>query len=116
VESRDAFERAAELAEKNLLVNPEDWYARGYLGFYLIHLGEVDRSIDALKVAMAESQRNPDILYIQALVVLELGDVDATLEVLEEIVEKEPTFVHFIVSDPDFQRLATEPRFQRLLP
>ncbi|MEP4146068.1 MAG: tetratricopeptide repeat protein [Halioglobus sp.] len=114
--SRLAFERAAELAEKNLLVNPEDWYTRGYLGFYLIHLDEVDRSTDALKLATAESQRNPDIIYLQALVSLELGDVDATLEALEEIVEKEPTFIHFIVSDPDFQRLATEPRFQRLLP
>jgi tetratricopeptide (TPR) repeat protein len=115
-EAEFAYKRAAELARKNLTINQEDWETRAMLGLYLAHLGELDEGMDLLELAMEQSQRNPEILYFNALALLIKDDIDAALPLLEESVEQEEYYRQFIALDPDLQRLNGQPRFDALLP
>ena len=115
-ESRSAFERAAVLALNNLKINNEDWSTRAELGRYYAHLERFEEAIELLELAVNQSQRNPEVLYLQALVFLKVGQSEEALTVLEEAVEQEGAFRQFIAADPDLQVFKENERFIRLLP
>ncbi|MEH6637203.1 MAG: tetratricopeptide repeat protein [Halioglobus sp.] len=115
-ESLSAYDRAVELALSNLEVNEEDWSTRGLLGLYYAHLGQVDEALQVLELALEQSQRNPEVLYLYSLALLKVGKTDDALTVLEEAVEVEGVYRQFIATDPDLQSLKGYERFTRLLP
>lgn len=114
--SQDAYRRAANLARTNLEVNEEDWFTRGILGLYLVHLGEQKEGMNLLELAVEKSQRNPEILYFKALAVLVDDDVEQAISLLEEAVALEKHYRQFIMLDPDLQRLKDNLRFAALMP
>jgi hypothetical protein len=63
-----------------------------------------------------QSQRNPEVLYFQALALLRVGKDDEALNVLQETVELEEYYRQFIALDPDLQSLKGNTLFMRLLP
>lgn len=115
-ESQKAYQRAAKLARDNLNINKEDWYTRAMLGLYLVHLGENTEGLALLETAIEQSHRNPEILYFQALAVLQKEDKEQAIKLLEEAVAQEEYYRQFIVLDPDLKGLHEDPRFNALLP
>jgi TolB-like protein/Flp pilus assembly protein TadD len=115
-ESRSAYERAAELALDNLKINSEDWSTRGALGVYYAHLDRFKEAIELLELAVNQSQRHPEVLYLQALVFLKVDKSKAALTLLEEAVKLEGVYRQFIAADPDLQILKENERFIQLLP
>jgi tetratricopeptide (TPR) repeat protein len=115
-EVKQAFQRAAELALSNLSINNEDWLTRAMLGRYYIFLGRVSEGLELLDIAVQQSQRNPEVLYVQALGLLQAGKDDDALNVLKEMVILEEDYRQLIALDPDLQRLKDEAQFISLLP
>jgi TolB-like protein/Flp pilus assembly protein TadD len=115
-ESQYAYKRAAELARDNLQINKEDWHTRAILGLYLVHLGEQAEGMNLLEAAIEQSQRNPEILYFNALAVLQEDDTEQAIKLLEEAIALEQYYKQFIALDPDLKRLQDEPRFISLMP
>jgi len=104
-ESREAYESAIALAEPQLEINEKDWKTRGLLATYYVH---ADRPQDALKMidaALRLSDRHPEALLYQALVLNALGDFDGAKQALAEAVEKDPGYQLYIDQDPDLNDL-----------
>lgn len=115
-EVKKTFQRAAELALSNLTVNKEDWLTRAMLGRYYIFLERASEGLELIDIAVKQSQRNPEVLYFQALALLQVGRDAEALNVLEEAVRLEPYYRQFIALDPDLQRLKGNVQFTNLLP
>lgn len=115
-QSQAAYENAAKFALDNLKVNNEDWSTRGLLGLYYSHLGRTDEALSLLELAAEQSQRNPEILYLQALALLQTGDAETAIDRLEEAVAADGRYQQFIAADPDLQALRQNERFASLLP
>lgn len=115
-EAKFAYQRAAELARENLLINSEDWYTRAILGLYLVFIDNETEGMDLLNMAVELSQRNPEVLYFKALAVLQEDDTETAITLLEEAVAQARYYQQFIALDPDLQRLRGDPRFMALLP
>lgn len=115
-ESSFAYTRAAELAKSNLAINQEDWYTRSLLAIYLSHLGQKVEANRAIELAVEQSERNPEVLYFKALIVLQDNNIDDALNLLEEAVAQDHTYNLFMALDPDLQTLQENPRFIALLP
>ena len=115
-EAKQTYQRAAELALSNLSINKEDWLTKGMLGRYYIFLDRVSEGFELIDIAVQQSQRNPEVLYFQALALLQTGKDDDALNVLEEAVESEKYYRQFIALDPDLQSLKEKAQFIRLLP
>ena len=65
--------------------------------------------------ALADSEKAPEILLYAALVWHKLGNEDAALSALEEMVERDATFRAYAAEEPDLKTLRGNPRFTRLL-
>jgi TolB-like protein/Flp pilus assembly protein TadD len=115
-ESEYAYKRAAELARDNLQINKEDWHTRAILGLYLVYLGEQTKGVKLLDTAIEQSGRNPEILYFKALAVLQEGDPEKAITLLQEAVTLEQYYRQFIALDPDLKRLQNDLRFMSLMP
>jgi TolB-like protein/Flp pilus assembly protein TadD len=115
-ESEYAYKRAAELARDNLQINKEDWHTRAILGLYLVYLGEQTKGVKLLDTAIEQSGRNPEILYFKALAVLQEGDPEMAITLLQEAVTLEQYYRQFIALDPDLKRLQNDLRFMSLMP
>ena len=115
-ESQQAYQRAAELALSNLSINKADWLTSGILGLYYMYLDRISEGLDLIDTAVQQSQRNPEILYFQALALLQVERDDDALTLLEVAVELEDYYRQFIALDPDLQSLKDRARFIRLLP
>jgi TolB-like protein/Flp pilus assembly protein TadD len=115
-ESQYAYKRAAELARENLQINNEDWHTRAILGLYLVYLGEQTKGVKLLDEAIIQSGRNPEILYFKALAVLQEGDTERAITLLQEAVTLEQYYRQFIALDPDLRRLQNDLRFMSLMP
>jgi TolB-like protein/Flp pilus assembly protein TadD len=114
-ESKQAYQRAAELALNNLTINNEDWLTRAMLGLYYMFLDRTTEGLELIEVAVAQSQRNPEILYFQALALLQMDKEEEAINVLQEAVELEAYYRQFIAQDPDLQRLKDQSKFKSLL-
>jgi tetratricopeptide (TPR) repeat protein len=102
---KQTYQRAADLAFSNLTINDKDWLTRGKLGLYYIYLDRVSDGMELIDIAIEQSQRNPEILYFQALALLRVGRDAEALNVIEEVVELEEYYRQFIALDPDLQAL-----------
>jgi TolB-like protein/Tfp pilus assembly protein PilF len=114
-ESNAAYKSAVKLALSNLNINNEDWLTRASLGLYYAHLGQFDDAQKSLKLALSQSQRNPEVLYLHALVLLKLGNTEKSLNVLEETIRLDDYYQQFIALDPDLRVFEDNPRFLQLL-
>ncbi len=112
--AREAYERAAQLAEEASEVNPLDWYSIGLLGFYYAHLGQNEGALSNTQLAVEISEDNPDALYLRALALLKVGNRDAAIDVLEQTINKDAYFIQFLDSEPDLRVLQGDGRFEAL--
>jgi TolB-like protein/tetratricopeptide (TPR) repeat protein len=114
-ESNNAYLRATELAEENLLINESDWRTRGLLATYLVHINRIDEAQKQAQKTLTESQNNSEALYYLALVQLFAGDSISAIEALDQAVASNPQYRQFIASDPDLAVLRGTEQFDRIL-
>jgi TolB-like protein/tetratricopeptide (TPR) repeat protein len=114
-EALEAYERAAELAEQNLIINDSDWRTRGLLAIYLVHSGRTEQALEQAERALETSRGSPEALYYLALVALEANDIERSLQALENAVAGDPQYRPLIESDPDLAALRGLARFDRLI-
>ncbi|MEO1573437.1 MAG: tetratricopeptide repeat protein, partial [Pseudomonadota bacterium] len=113
-ESRDAYERARDLAERNLEVNPSNWETLGLLALYSAHLGD-NGALSLAEQAVDVSNADAEALYFEALVLLELSQPDAAVDRLTRAVDADPSFVQIMRDDPDLTQLRGRSGFDTLV-
>jgi len=113
--AKKAYAEAIRLANLNIAINPKDWRTRGLLATYKVHSDRPDEAKEEIQLALDHSGRDPEVLLYAALVAHKVGDTDAALLALEEMVEKDKTFRQYAVEDPDLQSLIGNDRFDRLV-
>ncbi|MFK8016974.1 MAG: tetratricopeptide repeat protein [Gammaproteobacteria bacterium] len=109
--AREAYSRAAELANESLAINASDWNTSALLAIYYAHLGRGAEAIDLIRRIAPIAGENAEFFYFEALVLLQTGDVNGALDALEASVAAAPSFAKFVVTDPDMAQLADNPRF-----
>jgi tetratricopeptide (TPR) repeat protein len=82
--SREAYERAVELALEQLQINAEDYYAMGELAKYYAMLGEESQATEYLERALDLSPDDPDLQLNAAIVHARLGHVEDARSWLEK--------------------------------
>ena len=111
----EAYTTAIQLAESKLDINDQDWRTKGLLATYYVHTDQAEKAFAFATSQLSMSGRDPDALLIAAQVWHQLGDEEATLLALEEVIERDPTFRFYIDVDPDFKSLRGNPRFDVLI-
>ena len=82
------FDRAKNLAEGALQVNPKDSDAMLMLAYYRAMLGQKSKSLNALKQAMAFRPQDAEADYFAGVIYQQLGDKPAALASLERAVRR----------------------------
>ncbi|MEM8499991.1 MAG: tetratricopeptide repeat protein [Pseudomonadota bacterium] len=114
--AKEAYGRAAELAEKNVKVNTSDWKTIALMGTYYAHLEQREKAMEFANRAVKLAKDDPEAYLLKALAHLQLGDDDTALSSLEQSIRLSEQYRQFLVTDPFLQSLRDNPRFQALLP
>lgn len=109
-----AYSKAAELAKKELLVNPDDWVNTALLGLYYAHTGRRDEAEAQLRRALELAPAEPTAYYFDALGKRHDGNTNGVYAALEKALELGLSPV-FITTDPDLAPLLSESRFAALI-
>jgi eukaryotic-like serine/threonine-protein kinase len=82
-EAREAWRKAADLAENMLKANTADAHARGFLAVCHAKLGEVETARSLAAQAMQDAPGNPDVIYRNAVVNALTGRIDEGRDLLD---------------------------------
>ncbi len=111
----DAYRRAIALATDRLKVNARDADLLGYLAQYHAMVGEAEQAESYLAGALKIAPNDPYVLLSASLVYTQLGKDDQALASITKAV-KAGLPANMLRDLPNFDRLAANPRFQKLLP
>jgi TolB-like protein/Flp pilus assembly protein TadD len=112
---RETYATAARLAEARLAINSRDWITRGLLALYYVRIDRDAEAVAMIDTALLDSGRDPETLLCAALIWQELGDEEAVLAALEEMMDRDATYNIYITEEPDLKVLRGNPRFDRLM-
>jgi tetratricopeptide (TPR) repeat protein len=112
---KEAYATAIPLAESTLVINDQDWRTSAMLATYYLYSEREDDAQRQIETALSISKRHPEALLYAALVYHALGDQEATLETLEEMIEADNTYRPYAAEEPDFSSLRGNERFERLI-
>ena len=73
------------------------------------------RRFNKAETALSASGRDAEILLYAALVFHAVGDKEATLLSLEEMVVADESFLNYVAEEPDFKNLHGNERFDSLI-
>lgn len=109
-----AAHRGTQLAERYLLIYPDDARALylGCLGF--LHLGEVDKGRDWARRAVALHPDDVLAQYNVACFYAQAGDIDRAIEHLSKAAISGTEFTDWINNDPDLDPLRDDQRFKEI--
>jgi len=114
-EEEQANRLGLELAEKAILLNPEDARAC-YMGAgAMIRLGQEKRGLQWAKRALALDPDDPAILYNVACNLAGLGQLEEAIDCLEKTVKVGAAYKDWMMNDSDLDPLRREPRFLKLV-
>jgi serine/threonine protein kinase/tetratricopeptide (TPR) repeat protein len=114
-EEEKANRLGMELAEKAILLNPEDARAC-YMGAgSMIRLGQGKRGLQWAKRALALDPDDPAILYNVACNLSGLGQVEEAIDCLERTVKVGAAYKDWMMNDTDLDPLREEERFKALV-
>ncbi len=112
-EEQQALQRAIDLAQSQLAINPADRVAQAMLASYLVRQGDAGRARELL-AALPEGARNSlQVQYYTAVTYTELGDSAAALQALEQALSLGYPR-RLLALDPNFGSLRPTPQFQAL--
>jgi eukaryotic-like serine/threonine-protein kinase len=113
-EAKPAFHKAAELAERELSVNPRDPEVLGDLAAYDAMLGERQRALFYLEQSLEHARNDKDLIFNAADVYNQLGETGLALEWLAKAVHAGYPVDKF-KDLPVFSNLASNPQYQALV-
>ena len=108
--------KAIPLAERELLLHPEDPRPAHFGVAALIETGQYDRAREWITRAMAVDPEDAATLYNCACAYGKLGDIGKALDLLEQVLERgSSNYRDWIAHDSDMDPLRNDPRFQKLI-
>jgi len=110
-----AAQRAIELVEKHLRLNPDDARALYLGGSILVTLGKVEKAINWAKRAHAIDPDDPRVLYNLACIYSLAGKIEQALDCFEKAIESGYASLEWINNDLDLDPIRNHPRFQKTL-
>lgn len=114
VAAREAYRKAAELAEQMLGANPDDAEVLTNLGHYRACLGDDQAAMGYFARAEAAAPHDYYVYYYAALAHLEAGRRARALEALEESLGRGYP-PQLLGRDPQFEELSGEPAFLAMI-
>jgi len=115
-ETKAAARKTVELAERELILNPEDPRPAIAGALALLELGEKDRAKEWTTRAQAIESEDPITLYNIACVYSHLGECDAAFDLLERIIRNGRQFWRdWIENDSDLDGLRNHPRWAQFV-
>jgi tetratricopeptide (TPR) repeat protein len=111
---RTAYQRAAEMMERELKINPRDNAKKLALADCYSVLGRPARARDLLRQGLQPPPSDPETLFRAADVYLQLDDRDAAFTWLGKAVQAGLPVAE-VERDPTWNDLRTDPRYQRLV-
>ena len=112
---KEAYVTAIPLAESRLEINDQDWRTQAMLATYLVHVGREEDALQQIETALSVSNRDPEALLYAALVFHAVGDEEATLLSLEEMLVADKSYRIYAAEEPGFKNLRGNEQFDRLL-
>jgi adenylate cyclase len=111
-ETKAAARKTVELAERELILHPEDPRPAIAGALALLELGEKDRAKDWTTRAQAIEHEDPISLYNIACVYSHLGECAAAFDLLERVIRNGRQFWRdWIENDSDLDGLRNHPRY-----
>jgi serine/threonine protein kinase/Flp pilus assembly protein TadD len=115
LEAMGRMEEAVESLRKLVVLSGGSPFALGYLGGGLGRIGQKEEALGILeKLKEISQKRFVSPLYI-AMIYIGLDEKDKVFDYLEKAYQEHESFMVFINTWPQFQRLRPDPRFQALL-
>lgn len=109
----DAYDKAIELAEQRLAIDPTDWRSVGRLGMYYAYVGRPDEALAQVE-KLLELRSDSTAYYYVTRVRLRVGDMQGAYEALERTVEAGWSRAQ-LANDPDVVALQGETGYAALL-
>ncbi|MDX2428632.1 MAG: tetratricopeptide repeat protein [Xanthomonadales bacterium] len=113
--AKEAYITAIPLAETRLEINNQDWRTRAMLAIYFVYAGREEDALQQIETALSASDRDAEVLLYAALIFHAVGDEEATLLSLEEMLVADESFRIYAAEEPDFKNLRGNERFDRLI-
>ncbi|MGH8095279.1 MAG: TPR end-of-group domain-containing protein [Chthoniobacterales bacterium] len=111
-----AAHKTVELAEPELVSNPEDPRPAVAGALAWLELGETEKALDWTRRAQAIESEDVGALYNIACVYSHLGETERAFDLLEKVVSNgRPIWRDWIMNDSDLDGMRNHPRFQNLL-
>ena len=111
-----AARKTLEIAERDLVLHPEDSRPAVMGALALLQLGEKERANDWAARAQAIENEDPVSLYNLACVYSQLSEPEVTFDLLERAVSNgRPFWKAWIENDSDLDRVRDHPRYAQLL-
>lgn len=112
--AQQAYQRAIQLSEKELEINPKDSEILSVLAHYYALSGEYKKALDKIAKARKLAPNNVEVLR-KAVFVFELTNQrDQAFQALEEYIRRGGSMEE-IRKDPDLSKLRKDPRYQQLV-
>jgi serine/threonine protein kinase/tetratricopeptide (TPR) repeat protein len=113
-EAKSAYQKAIDLANARLEVNPRDALTLAFTADYCAVLDREVQAREKLARALETTPSDADVLFRAAILYNQFGNSDKTLDFLTKSVAA--GYSRTVIRDtPDFDRLKGEQRFQALL-
>jgi tetratricopeptide (TPR) repeat protein len=107
------YNRAIELAQGALEINPANDLVRAMLAHYLSHIGESVEARDHLDYLTTVALDDMYVYYYAATAYTQLGDIKLALDSLQRAIDL-GYFNHLLRSDAGFDTLRSNKRFQQI--
>ena len=114
-QAMEAYGTAIRLAESIIKINGQDWRTRGLLATYYVHSQRPEDAEAMIESALVIAERDPEALLYSALVWHEMDNDEFALNALEEMVERDETFIQYASEDPDLADLSENQRFKQIM-
>jgi len=115
-DAKEAARKGVKLAERQLILHPDDARAAELGSVSLIEIGEVDRAREWIARALAIEPNNPPTQYNAACGYAQLGDIDKAFELLKRgLPNAGPEWGRWIQHDSSLDPLRKDPRYRELL-
>lgn len=113
-EARSAYQKAIEVAEARLEVNPQEASTLAFSADYYAMLEEKSQAEARLARALQSAPSDADVLFRAAIVYNHFGEVERTMGLLAKSISA--GYPRTVVRDtPDFDHLKADPRYRALI-
>lgn len=111
-EATDAYRQGLELADREVMINPSNGYARAFVAYFAARLRQGATARRELEQALHFAPEDGKVIRRAVLTFETLGERRKTLALLQKA---PPAVLHELSRQPDLQSLRQDPAFQHLV-